>query len=144
MVIRLCFGFAPIRWATACGVALAALAGCASIPKSARVDPAIADAILQRIAARVARCYQAPRVGSAARQIVTRLTIRLNPDGTLAMPPLIVAQTGITVDNASEAGRVAEAAGLAVIRCSPFRLPAERYRSVWRSFDLIFSRNVRV
>ena len=126
--------------------AMALLGACASAPRDsiALVDPVLADSVLQGAADQVRRCYRAPRVSSGARQIVTRLTVYLNPDGTLLMLPMIASQSGITAENATEAARVAEAASVAVVRCAPLRLPPEHYGLVWRSFDLTFSRKVRV
>ena len=98
---------------------------------------------MQSVAAQVRRCYRSPRISSSGRQIVTRLAVRFNADGSLVGLPAIVSQSGITPQNESEAGRMAEAASLAVIRCSPLRLPPEHYGLVWHSVELTFSRSVR-
>jgi len=103
------------------------------------VDPVIADQVLTSAAEQVRRCYHAPRVASVGKQIVTRLLIRLNADGTLAGLPAVAGQTGITPDNQAYAGPMAEAASLAVIRCAPLRLPAEHYSRIWQEFELKFS-----
>jgi len=122
----------------ALGAPLAACAGgVARI--SDNVDPVIIDQVLTSAAEQVRRCYHAPRVASVGKQIVTRLLIRLNVDGSLAGLPAVAEQTGITPDNQAYAGPMAEAASLAVIRCAPLRLPAEHYSRVWQEFELKFS-----
>lgn len=141
MKIRLIFA------ATLSGFALF-LGGCVPVGQSAfrgsGVDSVLVDDVLSTAASQVRRCYRAPRVASAGKQIVTRLRVHLNSDGTLAALPQIVEQYGVTPDSQPYAGPMAEAATLAVIRCSPLRLPAELYGSVWRSFELNFSPAARV
>ena len=60
-------------------------------------------------------------------------------DGALIGLPRFVSQQGVTAANESYAERMAEAASLAVVRCSPLRLPAALHRGGWDEFDLIFS-----
>lgn len=121
--------------------AMLLLAGCmtASSRISYRVDPVITDQVLTSAAEQVRRCYRAPRVASVGKQIVTRLEVRLNADGSLAELPAVVGQTGLTSENQTYASRMAEAASLAVIRCAPLRLPPEHYGRIWHSFELKFS-----
>lgn len=118
---------------------LAALGGgCASMPGSpqhiARVDEALTSASQQ-----VRRCYRAPRVATDARQIVTRLRIRLTPEGQLAGLPILLRQSGVTASNEPYAGEMAEAAIAAVMRCAPLTLPRGLYANGWSEFDLTFS-----
>lgn len=116
------------------------VAGCAPI-RPAGPDPAVARQLLSSAAAQVKRCYRVARLGSAARQIGTVLAVRYAADGTLAGPPRLVRQTGVTPANAPFAGRMAEAASLAVVRCQPLRLPAEQY-GLWDDFELTFTMSV--
>ena len=87
----------------------------------------------------IRRCYRAPRVASIGKQISTRIRVRFQPDGNLADIPVIIAQSGITPDNQPYAAKMAEAAGLAVIRCAPVKLPAELYSGGWSELDFTFS-----
>lgn len=124
--------------------ALLIAAGCAPAPQPslAPAMPAnqeIVNDVVTAAAAQVRPCYRSPRVAQAGRQIVTRLTLRMNPDGTLAALPQVASQSGVTPDNQAYAGRMAEAAVLAVMRCAPLRLPPEHYSAIWREFDLVFS-----
>ena len=120
------------------------LVGCASMGNGTRVDPVVAGRVFEQAAAQVKRCYRTPRVPSAARQIATRLSLRLNPDGTLSELPTILEQSGVTPENQAYAGEMAEAASLAAIRCAPLRLPPDLYEAVWSSFELKFSPKVSV
>jgi hypothetical protein len=91
------------------------------------------------VADQVRRCYRSPRIPSAGKQIVTRLLVRYAPDGALSGLPLVVWQQGITSGNQSYAGRMAEAASQAVVRCSPVALPPESGKVPPSEFYLTFS-----
>ena len=117
---------------------VAALAGgCAALPgppRQVQVEQALRSAAQQ-----VRRCYRSPRVPSAGRQIVTRLRVRLTPEGELAGLPILVRQSGVTPSNRNYAEPMAEAAIAAVMRCAPLRLPPDLYARVWSVFHLTFS-----
>src|SRR3569623_1503268 len=97
-------------------------AGCTAAPAPV-VSAAAAGQVLAAAAQQVRRCYRDPAAPSAARRIVTRLRVRYGPDGALIGLPLTVSQQGVTEANRAYAERMAEAASLAVIRCSPLRQP---------------------
>lgn len=103
-------------------------------PDRAAVARAIGTAAQQ-----VQRCYRAPRVGGSAKRIGTVLLVRFAPDGTLIGLPELVRQTGITPENMALAPQMAEAARVAVIRCTPVVLPPELYKGGWDEFQLTFS-----
>jgi hypothetical protein len=109
-------------------VALAA-AGCVQKPVATRpaaiVSSPAFDDVVQKVAAQVKRCYRTPRVASSGKQISTRLLVRYRADGGLAALPVVISQAGVTPDNSAYAGKMAEAAGLAVVRCAPVRLPPD-------------------
>jgi hypothetical protein len=132
-----------IAWFTAAALPiLFAAAGCARTDQASRLstaDAARVEAVLDLTAAQVRRCYRAPRVSSEGRQIVTRLRVRVTGDGQLAELPEVVAQEGLTASNRPYAGRMAEAAIGAVMRCTPLRLPAGITLSRAIAFDLTFS-----
>jgi hypothetical protein len=107
--------------------------------ESAQADVELANRIIADAAAQVRRCYRAPRVARAGRQIASRIEVRLNPDGTLAALPQLVSQSGVTPANRVYASPMAEAASLAIIRCAPLRLPPEHHGRIWSQFELEFS-----
>jgi hypothetical protein len=109
---------------------LLAAAGCAATPTAPiqrlRMAPTMsteARAAIDLTASQVRRCYRAPRVSSAGRQIITRLLIRIAPDGALNGLPELISQSGVHPGNQNFAPRMAEAAILAVMNCAPYRLP---------------------
>ena len=113
------------------------------MPDRAAPSEQALDGVGQQAARQVKRCYRAPRVASSGRQIVTRLRVRYRPDGGLADVPQIVSQGGVTPANQVYAGKMAEAAGLAVMRCAPLNLPPELYDKGWSVLDFTFSPGAR-
>jgi hypothetical protein len=113
------------------------LAGCAR-PERPAVVIAIRGAV-SAAAAQVRRCYRDPVVPSVGKRIVTHLRVRYSPDGTLLGLPRVLRQEGVTPENAAYAERMAEAASLAVMRCSPLALSRRLHRGGWDDFELIFS-----
>lgn len=123
-------------------IAVLAAAACASRPPATvngRPDPRLVERVTATAANQVKRCYRAPRLSREARQIVTRLRVRYAPDGQLAELPVLLSQAGITPANRAHAPAMAEAAMVAVVRCSPLTLPPELYTAGWDEFDLTFS-----
>jgi hypothetical protein len=114
---------------------------CACAGPSARGVPPSPAALAASaaVAEQVRRCYRAPRVPSPARNIVTRVFARYTADGLLVGVPLLVSQQGLTSESRPYAGRMAEAAKLAVLRCSRVRLPQQANRKRGSDFLLTFS-----
>ena len=102
-------------------------------------DPGPDDAALASAASQVSRCYRSPRIPRDGRQIVTRLRVRLTSDGQIAGLPAVVEQVGITPAGRAYAGRMAQAAIEAVLRCAPLRFPAAFLEPSGVEFDLTFS-----
>lgn len=100
--------------------------------------------VLETTARRVRSCYRGPRVASEGRQIVTTLLIRVTQDGSLGGLPEILSQDGIHPGNRPYASRMAEAAILSVIRCAPYRMPADFVRGDWVEIELTFSPSASV
>lgn len=123
---------------------ISALAACAPVPAppvAVRAGPDRAAVLraTQQAAGQVRPCYRAPKVIRAARAIGTTLVVRYAVDGMLIGLPRVVRQSGVTPENAVHAGRMAEAASLAVMRCQPISLPPELYERGWDEFELTFS-----
>jgi hypothetical protein len=91
------------------------------------------------VAQQVRRCYRTPRVPSSGRNIVTRLFARYTADGMLVGLPLLVSQQGLDAESRPYASRMAEAAKVAVLRCSPVRLPPDSGKRRGSDFLLTFS-----
>ena len=119
-------------------LALLGLAGC--VAAAPEPEPVVrVSEVLAGAATQVRRCYRAPRVSSEARQIVTTLRVFVNPDGQISRMPEIVAQTGLTERNRTQAAQMAQAAIGAVMRCQPILLPEPVREAGWTDFDLTFS-----
>ena len=128
----------------ACPLALSLLAAaCAAPPAPVQLRSPQAQLASAEVARQVRRCYRSPRVPSVGRRIVTRLLVRYGPDGILMGPPVLVGQQGVTPESRPYAGRMTEAARLAIVRCSPIRLPPApgKRRAVY--FYLTFSPQMR-
>jgi hypothetical protein len=122
------------------GVAACAPMAPAPRPAAAASAPRVpVDAVVRAAATQVRRCYRSPRIASVGKQIVTRLRVRITGDGQLAQLPVVIAQDGVTAGNSAYAGRMAEAAIGAVMRCAPLQLPAGFPASRTVAFDLTFS-----
>jgi hypothetical protein len=115
------------------------LTACAGPSAAVAVRSPAALRASAEVAEQVRRCYRSPRVPSAGRSIVTRLFARYTPDGRLVGLPLLVSQQGVTAESRPYAGSMIEAARLAVIRCSPIRVPSEGGKARESGFVLTFS-----
>lgn len=97
-------------------------------PRAAKIDARAMASIVQAIARQIQPCADRQvNPGPGANQIVTKLNLRLNQDGTLAATPRQVGQTGVDDENRRYAQRVADLGIAAFKGCSPLKLPAEFY-----------------
>jgi outer membrane biosynthesis protein TonB len=106
-------------------------------PQQQSIDMARLTTSLQdAIRAQVQPCWLFPAGAPDAENLVVRLRITLNSDGTLSRPPEVLDQGRL--GGANDYYRVAaESARRAVQKCSPLKLPVESY-DVWRDIDLTF------
>jgi len=107
-----------------------------SAPQPQSLDVARETASLQdAIRSQVQSCWLVPAGAPDAEDLVVRLKISLNPDGTLSRPPEIIDQGRL---GQSDYYRVAaESARRAVQKCSPLKLPVESY-DIWRDIEMTF------
>ena len=76
---------------------------------------------------RALKPYWKPPSGSDAELLVTRLSVKLNRDGSIDGEPEILGQDGINDSNRGQAKLHAERAIQAVRRAAPFNLPPDYY-----------------
>ncbi|QWC56531.1 energy transducer TonB [Erythrobacter sp. 3-20A1M] len=100
---------------------------------------ASAQASLAQAIARQLKPHWRPVDGADREKLVSVISWRMNPDGSLAGKPRLVRQSGITDANKAQAARHAENAIRAVELAAPFNLPDEYYNG-WKyvsafSFD---------
>jgi hypothetical protein len=70
-------------------------------------------------------------------QLVVYIDLALNPDGSVARPPQLTAQTGAAAASNPFFRAAADAALRAIYVCAPFKLPADRYAE-WRDSTIEF------
>ena len=99
-------------------------------PKAAVIDARALGAIQDAIRRQIQPCADRQvNPGPGANEIITVLNLRLNPDGTLAVTPTVVRQTGADGEGARYSRRVIDLGIAAFKGCSPLRLPPEYYQT---------------
>jgi len=104
--------------------------------RAATISPIAMNGLTALIASQVKPCYTVPSGGTDALSIVSRVRIRLKPDGSIAVVPEVVGNSGVTPANQPYLRQMNEAATRAVQRCAPLKLPPDLY-DVWK--DIIFN-----
>lgn len=99
-------------------------------PPAATAGPEVRSALVAEIIRQI-RPHWAPPSGADSEKLRTTVTVRLNPDGSLASEPQIT-QTGVTASNRAQAALARERAVRAVRLAAPFKLPAQYY-SAWKT-----------
>jgi outer membrane biosynthesis protein TonB len=85
--------------------------------------------------AQIEKCWIVQAGARYAEELVVRIRIYLNPDGTLRGEPQIVDRARLESDPYFRAA--AESAARAILKCQPFRMPADKYDR-WRDIELTF------
>jgi hypothetical protein len=113
-------------------------AGKAQTPRAAVIDAQAAAGLQALIASQVKPCYTVPAGGSDTQIIVSRVHLRLKPDGSIGVTPEVVGNSGITPTNQPYVRQMNEAAVRAIQRCAPYKLPAELYEGGWENIIFTF------
>jgi outer membrane biosynthesis protein TonB len=87
---------------------------------------------IDALRARIAQCWSPPPGGLGAEQIVVKLRMRLNEDGTLVGYPTVANSGSSPFFQAA-----ADSAVRAVYQCQPYTLPGDKY-ALWRDMILNF------
>jgi TolA protein len=87
---------------------------------------------IDALRARIAQCWSPPPGGLGADQIVIKLRLKLNKDGTLVGYPTVANDGSSPFFQAA-----ADSAVRAVYQCQPYELPSEKY-ALWRDMILNF------
>lgn len=82
------------------------------------------------------RCWNVNAGAPNAEQLVVRIKVYLNQDGSLARPPELADRTKLITGGAYYQA-AADSALRAIRLCAPFEMPAEKYTN-WREIDLRF------
>lgn len=85
----------------------------------------------------IEQCWSVPAGARDAEDLVVRIKVYLNPDGTLSRPPEIVQEAHGGDDGFYRTA--AESARRAVLQCTPLKhLPTDKY-ALWRELTLTFN-----
>ena len=95
-------------------------------------DMAMSVNEIDALRARIADCWTPPPGGLGADQIVVKLRLKLNEDGTLVGYPTVANSGASPFFQAA-----ADSAVRAVYQCQPYALPSEKY-ALWRDIILNF------
>ncbi len=106
-------------------------------PRNAVIDPRAAATLIQAIRAQVAPCWNPPIGGADVRKMTVVIRADFGRDGRVLGQPSVVSQTGRTAGNGDYARAFAETAQRALLRCSPLKLPADKY-DLWKSVEINF------
>ena len=87
---------------------------------------------IDALRARIAQCWSPPPGGLGAEQIVVKLRMKLNEDGTLVGYPTVANRGSSPFFQAA-----ADSAVRAVYQCQPYTLPSDKY-ALWRDMILNF------
>ena len=87
---------------------------------------------IDALRARIAQCWSPPPGGLGAEQIVVKLRLKLNEDGTLVGYPTVANSGSSPFFQAA-----ADSAVRAVYQCQPYALPGDKY-ALWRDMILNF------
>jgi len=104
---------------------------------AAQVGPEVRAALAQAVARQLKPNWQQP-AGVDVDKLATTVEWDLNPDGSLAGRPRVIATTGVTASNRPQVGRHQEMAERAVRLSAPFRLPPDYY-SAWKTIKFTFN-----
>ena len=85
----------------------------------------------------IQQCWSPPIGAPHPDELVVEFELFLKPDGSVAQPPQLSAESQGAVGRDSFTRAAAEAARRAIYTCAPYKLPADRY-SQWQDITLTF------
>lgn len=80
------------------------------------------------------KCWSPPVGAPHVEDLIVDFDLFLNPDGSVAQPPQLTANSATMAANNPYTRAAVEAARRAIYTCAPYRLPADRY-SLWREIN---------
>lgn len=85
----------------------------------------------------IQQCWSPPVGAPHPEELVVEFELFLKPDGSVAQPPQLSAESEAAVGRDSFTRAAAEAARRAIYTCAPYKLPGDRY-SQWQDIALTF------
>jgi outer membrane biosynthesis protein TonB len=114
--------------------------GKATTPQASQIGAAVKSALAAEVIRQLRPHWKSP-TGADVEMLRTQVEIRLNRDGSLASPPRVIGQTGVTASNRPQADLHKERAISAAKLAAPFKLPAEYY-DAWKLITPTFDRRL--
>jgi len=85
----------------------------------------------------IQQCWSPPVGAPHPEELVVEFELFLKPDGSVAQPPQLSAESETAVGHDSFTRAAAEAARRAIYTCAPYKLPGDRYNQ-WQDIALTF------
>ncbi len=85
----------------------------------------------------IAQCWNPPVGAPHPERLIPVFRLFLNPDGSVAQPPQLAADSAAAAAGDPFMRAAAEAARRAIYTCAPYKLPADKY-NVWRVINFDF------
>ncbi len=85
----------------------------------------------------IAQCWNPPVGAPHPERLIPVFQLFLNPDGSVAQPPQLSADSAAVAASDPFMRAAAEAARRAIYTCAPYKLPADKY-STWRDITINF------
>lgn len=114
--------------------------GKATTPQASQIGASVKSALAAEVIRQLRPHWKSP-TGADVELLRTQVEIRLNRDGSLAGPPRVVGQTGVTASNRPQADLHKERAIAAARLAAPFKLPEEYYEA-WKLITPTFDRRL--
>ncbi len=85
----------------------------------------------------ISQCWSLPAGAPNPERLIVRMNVYLAPDGSIARPPQLSADSAAAAARDPYMRTAADAARRAIHVCAPYKLPADRY-SVWKEIQVTF------
>ncbi len=120
------------------GIPVEKSTGTVTAPRVASLSPIQVNGLVSLIASQVKPCYTIPAGGAGVETIISRIRLRLKPDGSIKVAPEVTGNVGVGAGNQPYVRQMNEAAVRALQRCAPYKLPADLYEGGWEDINFTF------
>lgn len=90
--------------------------------------------LVDLLRSQIQQCWSPPVGAPNPEQLIVQFHLFLNPDGSVAQPPQLTADSAAAVARNPFTRAAADAAERAIYTCAPYKLPADRYAQ-WREIN---------
>ncbi|HWD28264.1 MAG TPA: hypothetical protein VG387_13925 [Rhizomicrobium sp.] len=93
--------------------------------------------LVTALKSQIAQCWSPPTGAPHSERLIPTFRLSLNPDGSVAQPPQLSADSAAAAASDPFMRAAAEAARRAIMTCQPYKLPNDKY-SAWRDISIDF------